>query len=53
MEGGALILFAAGGGETVASKLLKLLFWAEDWAVGAANWVDEVMVDVDAGETIL
>lgn len=29
-DGGLLILFAAGGGETVANKLLKLLFCEAD-----------------------
>lgn len=49
MDGGDAILFVAGGGDTVANRLLMLLFCAADCACGAANCVEDVMVEVDAG----
>lgn len=42
-------MFLAGGGETVANRSFRLLFCAADCGWGAANCVDELIVEVEAG----
>jgi hypothetical protein len=42
-------LFVDGGGDTEAKRSLMLWFWEPERGCGAANWVFEVVVEVDVG----